>query len=51
MIKNDKTKGIIYIIVSAFFFALMGLFKTLLFYHAKAVMSSPFGKYFSFYPL
>lgn len=26
MIKNDKTKGIIYIIVSAFFFALMGLF-------------------------
>ncbi len=26
MIKNDKTKGIIYIIISAFFFALMGLF-------------------------
>lgn len=26
MMKNDKTKGIIYIIVSAFFFALMGLF-------------------------
>lgn len=26
MIKNDKTKGIMYIIVSAFFFALMGLF-------------------------
>ncbi len=26
MIKNDKTKGIIYIVVSAFFFALMGLF-------------------------
>lgn len=26
MIKNDKTKGIIYIITSAFFFALMGLF-------------------------
>ena len=26
MFKNDKTKGIIYIIISAFFFALMGLF-------------------------
>ncbi len=26
MIKNDKTKGILYIIISAFFFALMGLF-------------------------
>lgn len=26
MIKNDKTKGIIYIIISAFFFALMNLF-------------------------
>lgn len=26
MIKNDKTKGIIYIIISALFFALMGLF-------------------------
>ena len=26
MIKNNKTKGIIYIIISAFFFALMGLF-------------------------
>lgn len=26
MIKNDKTKGITYIIISAFFFALMGLF-------------------------
>ncbi len=26
MIKNDRTKGIIYIIISAFFFALMGLF-------------------------
>ncbi len=26
MIKNDKTKGIVYIIISAFFFALMGLF-------------------------
>lgn len=26
MIKNDKSKGIIYIIISAFFFALMGLF-------------------------
>ncbi len=26
MIKNDKTRGIIYIITSAFFFALMGLF-------------------------
>ena len=26
MIKNDKTKGIMYIIISAFFFALMGLF-------------------------
>ena len=26
MIKNDKTKGIIHIIISAFFFALMGLF-------------------------
>ena len=26
MIKKDKTKGIIYIIISAFFFALMGLF-------------------------
>ena len=26
MIRNDKTKGIIYIIISAFFFALMGLF-------------------------
>lgn len=26
MLKNDKTKGIIYIIISAFFFALMGLF-------------------------
>lgn len=26
MIKNDKAKGIVYIVVSAFFFALMGLF-------------------------
>lgn len=26
MIRNDKTKGIVYIIISAFFFALMGLF-------------------------
>lgn len=26
MIKNDKTKGIVFIIISAFFFALMGLF-------------------------
>ncbi len=26
MVKNDKAKGIVYIIISAFFFALMGLF-------------------------